>query len=303
MYNAIQKQEYIDYKTKTTKILSKTLIFYFSKSETYEEKFQKDASNFTIEEVFEMFKGNKEASANTLRNLKSYLSQYTVWCIENGLTIKNENAYLRINSKDIDEMIDQTVIEGKIISEEELDSWCKLVKNPSEAFVLRALFEGIDGKGFKEISQLKIQDLKEDRAVLCTGREIKISDKLTQLAKRSHEAEEHIGKNGKVYPYQMDNGIVHTTINYNGAGAKNSRHLIHRRISDALESLGIEDIVGSDIIKSGQIHFINKRAKELNMSGVEYLNTPRIRELEIQFDDNISQRLATFIRTYKNYLV
>ena len=55
------------------------------------------------------------------------------------------------------------------------------------------------------------------------------------------------------------------------------------------------------ISEAGKISFVNARAKELGITGVEYVNSKYISELEMQFGCTVTK--AYFIKKYKEYLI
>ena len=78
------------------------------------------------------------------------------------------------------------------VDKKTLYSWVDQLLNPSDAFIMLALFEGIKGKDFCEIVKLKMSDFNENEVTLCTGRKVIVSNKLLALAEESNSTDYYI---------------------------------------------------------------------------------------------------------------
>nr|DAE28691.1 MAG TPA: hypothetical protein [virus sp. ctmTa7] len=59
---------------------------------------------------------------------------------------------------------------------------------------------------------------------------------------------------------------------------------------------------GVALVNSGKIYSINQKAKELNISGRDVINSDHIKEINNQYDSNIEINARTFILQYEDYL-
>lgn len=311
IYNKDIKERYIKEKNETTILPDSYLERLFKKTETFETKLDKDVSNFTFYEIQEMYKTWSLSSLPSLQVINSHLSMYTQWCLQQSLVLDSQNHYLEVVKDNIIECINIFVTKKKFITRLQLIDMIPQLPNSSDEFLLLALFEGICGKEYCELSNLKKTDFHGNEAILCTGRRVKISETLINLA-------EEAGNTYKYYPVTSsekrecfvldpsDDKIIKDFHNTeNGISDFQIGRRIYRKLRRIFAYLGIEYMSGNALVESGKIHFINERCKELKISAEEYIfSEDGEREIKEQFGGNFSHSSKIiFYDKYKEYLV
>ena len=157
------KQKYLELKKATN---SDVITRAFKKFAAYEDKYKKDLSMFTIKEILDTYIALKIDSFDLLSNMNSQLNAYTEWCLSygkyhypalKGLKINN---YSSIHSNELHALIG-TKEADKIITREELLDMARKLPNPSDAFILLCLFEGLRGRDYSEIREIKWEDFPQ----------------------------------------------------------------------------------------------------------------------------------------------
>ncbi|MBX0320120.1 phage lytic cycle repressor MrpR family protein [Shouchella clausii] len=159
-----------------------------------------DLYDFSLEQIKEVLLNQKYSSRTTVLSIISIMRNYINWAIENGKRTNPENPLEHINNND-EAFFAEVVNDTKKIffSEDELTFIEDTVSpNPQDSVILRLIFEGVGGKNFSELINLKYTDLnKNNNTLLLTNEEgeqrtIKISYRLIVMIDRAFEQEKYI---------------------------------------------------------------------------------------------------------------
>lgn len=306
MYNESIKKIYIDERELITVMPFKFLQRLFNTSEPFEIKYGKDASEFTFYEIRDMYKVIGFESLSIIETFNSQMKNYTSYCINQNYTKDTQNHYAEFNRQIMAELVDKLAVDRKIITREELNRIQERLYNPSDQFILEALFCGIGGKEYKDLSEATIDNIHGNIFSAESGDYIATD----ALIKYAYEANSELTyysiggeASGRRFPLKNENRIIKGM--YNNAEIdteKRKYRRIYTRIIRILNFCGESQLSGHSIMVSGQIHYINQRCKELGITGEEYLfNDEFLKELQKRFNKNISR--ATFLMNYRDYLV
>ena len=305
LYNKELKLEYIKEKNQEAVLPSNYLENQFFKVSEMEKELDKDVSNFTVYEIIEYFKLLNLTSLESLKVMTSEFSMYTQWCLQKSLVADNQNHFLEMSNDILMGCINKAVLSMKIISRETILSWVNQLPNPKDQFVLLGLFEGLKGKDFCELAKLKPEDIDDNIAHLCTGRDIEISDKLIEIIDDCMKEDQYysITGNGTKVTKLADNGYI--IKDYPNARMDVSEFQIGRKIYNGVtRTLNYFDVLkymsANSIAEAGKIHMIKERASELNISNKDYIYSDYISEVEKKFNSKIVRSL--FWKKYEDYL-
>ena len=305
LYNKELKFEYIKEKNQEAVLPSNYLENQFFKVSEMEKELDKDVSNFTVYEIIEYFKLLNLTSLESLKVMTSEFSMYTQWCLQKSLVTDNQNHFLEMSNDILMGCINKAVLSMKIISRETILSWVNQLPNPKDQFVLLGLFEGLKGKDFCELAKLKPEDIDDNIAHLCTGRDIEISDKLIEIIDDCIKEDQYysITGNGTKVTKLADNGYI--IKDYPNARMDVSEFQIGRKIYNGVtRTLNYFDVLkymsANSIAEAGKIHMIKERASELNISNKDYIYSDYISEVEKKFNSKIVRSL--FWKKYEDYL-
>ena len=308
MYNSDIKKRYIEEKESTTSTPNGYLTRLFNKTKVFEEKLDKDVYCFTAYEIIDFYKTINIASVDSLVVLNNHLLLYVYWCLQQNLVPDCQNHFTEINNNTLLKCINTVTLEKAIITRETLNVWLSGSNNPSDAFVMLCLFEGIKGKEFCEISNLRLSDFSANKVKLCTGREIIVSDQLVELAEETDRTMEYhaISKsNARVYPLEDEGYIIKKFSNCQDDVSDYQRgRRIYQKLLRNFVSLEVDKYIKpNSLVESGKIDYINQRAKALGMSGKEYLYSEYVYEVEKKYDYDMKRLRVSFCRKYGEYLI
>ena len=288
VYNNDRKQAFIEKESELRKLenIEKRCVWGFRRVEPYEDKYNKDVSEFSYEEIMEMYKDIKIGLAGTL-NLHGLLRKYT-----SDLSISN-NAYLAITQTELKNFF---VDEKKtILTYDDVTELVDSLINPMDKFFIYGLFCGVKGEQYCELNYstmdhanyeegyLWLAKIEESENINIKGRKFFADKKLFDFAKEASEATYYIQctKEGiykrvllefqtkKIYklPYSPLDQVVKP---------ENERRRINQKLKNLMNSMGVNDIITPlDIYWSGMIYTIQKKAlqKGKTLTGIrEYLD-------------------------------
>ena len=242
MYNKKRKEGFCqDYLR--SRITQKTSLYgFFRKIESYEERLDKDVSEFTREEALAMYTGLKSRSVYTLMNDNTILKAYCAWLqYHHGLSL---DVYEQITIDDLKPCIDKNA--SKLLSKEEIIEIEDQLLNSTDAAIVQCLFESIAGPSMRDITELNeyMLDKDNERIMFLDGRIFNISTRLCKLLAEAFQEEEYIcyGKTLKVKNLQGKGKLIKERDNVHAEDSDDRRfRAIYRKIMVIREYVGVKE--------------------------------------------------------------
>lgn len=303
MYNQDRKQQYIvDVEQKSGGNLA-AIMAYFKASKPVEEALNKDISCFTVKEIIGYYKSLSTPSRLYLSTINSQLSMYTSWCQLNDFLIDKQNHFDEITTDMLEACINRSLLEEKYVTRSRL---LKIIGenqfvNVSSNFLVLAIFEGIAGREYSEITNLYPEDFDGSEIKLSGLRHFSVSKELKKLAKAS--ASEYTF-------YQIDDGFSRQRQfdpsdrrcykNLIKNKSLNREHLlITARLKRLSDLYGYRFLQGKALKESGRIHLIKELMKKNGQSAEECLYANR-EMLEMRYGR--FQSITSYYQKYKDML-
>ena len=264
----------------------------FRKTSPFETVLNKDICNFSTEEIYDMLKRFNSSSINSLEKYCRLLSLYVQWCNQQGMITDSQNHFLEIKVDQLRNCINTIKRNKKYIDRNIVIDWCKKLQ-PMDSMVLLCLFEGILGKEFEEIRNLRMRDFKDGCFVdLSNGKRKRCSAELIESARESMLTGYYIGKNWKKVDTQYavysiyDDGCYKIT---EGSKWDANDFMIKKRlyvqISNILNDLKVPYMNMSDIQLSGLAYALKERVKQMGLKTVkEMLSADAAMDILDQYD-------------------
>ena len=306
MYNETIKTRYIQEKESTTNMPNGYLTRMFNRAESFESKLDKDISNFTVYEIEDFYKTLNFKSVGYLTVLHSHLSLYTQWCLQQNLVLDFQNHFAEIPSYTLISYINMLALKKSIITRKMLYELMDDIINPSDAFIMLALFEGIEGENYCELVNLKMSDFNGNKVKLCTGRELTVSSKLVTLAEKSNEEKLYYSLTKKrEFPFLDEDLIIKNYPNCKLDDPFNKGRRIYNRVKRNFNEIGIDKFMRpKSLVDSGKINYINTRSKKLGITAKEFIYTPEYaEEVRYRFGYDLQRLRKSFVEKYGDYLV
>lgn len=286
-YNEEAKAEFIKDYMRSRIVAATSLSGMFNKTALFEQKMNKDCSQFTKAEILDMYRQFGAKSVNVLSNYNVYLKSYTAYRLYYK-QIDGINAYEDINKEDLKQCLDSDILKQIYITREQLDDIEDELLNYTDKAIVEALWHGISGKSMRDIGSLNENMLSEDKQSLIfpDGRVIKISKKLSEyLIKAFHETEylcygttlrvEKVNGYGRLYKERANS--------YAGDSDDVVFRYFYRKIMNYRKYLDIPILTMKTIQASGLLYELQKGMQENGCTMREFLSTEKGRELALQY--------------------
>lgn len=307
LYNTDIKERYLNERFGENEGSQKTIRHLFYKSEMVEDILDKDLFNFNVEEIGKVILNSNPHSSNVARAYGRTISRYISWAIDNGFRDDNLNPLRSVALEYYDQFVDKT---KKIhYSFDEFIDLLESLKNDQDKALLFLFFEGIIGRSFSQIRELKISDIrKETNEIYVKERDewIKVQPQCIDYLYAAHEQKVfYTFKDGdynesELLPSEFIFKNVKSPRSQPGVSVNPS--VLYTRINSIKESHLLEYLTPNALRQSGMIFYatvLYKRDRE-----VRYDQLAEIGE-KYQFNkltskDNFSYYNTNLMKTFLN---
>lgn len=302
-YNEEIKKRFIN--TLETEAIKTFSEFPLSKALRTEDFYSKDLYDMTLDQIGEVASDLSCATLDAVYNNILKIDEYITWAIDNGYRSSNINPLKTINKRDWSKQFISSY-RTYLFKREDIVEMMKDLVNEVDQAVLLALFEGVEGKGFSELLNLKITDIKTEGKQPMLNlkddaqekpRTIPVSELLVTKLKETNDQKEYINKNGlttnqryATSKIEQSEFIFNKTTRGKQGGRPDS-FFVSRKFTEFKDIFGHEHLVAKHIKDSG----INHMANELQVDGI--LSKDSMRMIAEQF--NTSYTTAGEVR-YRN---
>lgn len=295
MFDKEQKEAFIKEYLKSKVVAKTSLYAVFRKTEPFEEKLNKDVSQFTREEILDMFAQFRAKSVNSLLNYAIILKHYS-------RLMRGENEYESITKADVVDLIDKS---GNILlSREELDDIEAQLLNWSDKAIVELLWEGISGKNMIDIYSVSEECIQGD--MLCVnGKEVYMTNRLKELLPKAFAETEIMsyGNTMRIVEVEGKGRLYKERANTRGVDSDDQKfRYFYRRIQIFREYLDIPGLTMKNLSASGMFYYIQLGIKETGLAPREFLKTSKGKELAIQYGFAEDYYVDTIAQKYEQYI-
>ena len=286
-YNKEVKDAFIKDYMRSRVVAATSLSAIFNKTEPFENKLDKDCSQFNTEEILKMYKQFGAKSRNALENYNVYLKSYTAFRLYHK-QISGENAYNEINKEMIKGCMDQDLQKQLYITRDQLDDIENELFNYTDKAIVEALWHGISGKSMNDLVSLERKMFSDDKRSLIfpDGRIINIDIKLSEYLDKAFSETEYLCYGNTI---KVEKLVGYDTLYKERSNAHTNPsddkffRWVYRRVQNYRKQLDIPDLTMKNIQASGLLHKLKKGMEENNCSMREFLYTEKGKELAMQY--------------------
>jgi integrase len=244
----------------------------FEISKEYEEKHNKDLSDFEMSQIEELLHALKPLTESASHVNGRIVSKYIDWCIQHDKTTVTENKLAKEDISYFKKFVDEEIV--LYLTKEEIDNRIlKECANPQDAVIIKLLFSsGVQGKNLSEIRNIKKEHVRqaiENDNVLTVfedngdRRTVVLDEETIELLVQAMEQEEYYKRNGQVedssYGTQIDlvdnDYVIRTSkTRTDEANRPVDKMVVYRRIKMLSDMLGIPHLNAKNISRSGIIY-------------------------------------------------
>ena len=302
------KIRFIEQRETESKVPKYYLNKLFADCAPYEEKFGKDLCNFSSIEIDALLRGLDFRSVPSFMVTKTHLKQYVDWCIKNRADSCGKNRFDEISIDDAPRFVNKAYRMARVVSRDEVSHWCELMPNPGDAVILLGLFEGIRGKDFCELSEMKGSDVDFDaKLIKLAGRTkpFKSSSELLKYIEAALDTTEYIaltGENERRIVFAVSDKVIKDYPNIKSGEVTSFRlgRRIYTKLARVFDYLGVADwMTAKAIFDSGIIHMVKTESNSKGITCDEYLTKYRS---EVCEKFNINLDVYMLRREYSEFL-
>ena len=183
-FNEQFKQQYMDENKSRNLHMGSNIGLLFSRIAPTEETLGKDLYDFSVAEILDYYRYYNTSSLGSLMVMNNQYKLYTAYAISLKVVKDNQNHYAEIDNTTLMSCVHKGLAEAKVITRDKLIEILESsdIENVSDKVIALALFEGIGGKNLTELTHMEPWDIDvpSKTVKLCSGRELKISDRLIE---------------------------------------------------------------------------------------------------------------------------
>lgn len=271
MYGDDKKETFIKEYLRSKVMIETSLYAIFKKVKPFEYKFNKDASEFTKDEILSMLKDFRSKSVNSILNYVVVLKHYSRWVT--GSIGRND--YEGIGKADVIDLVNTDT--NGMLSREDIDEIEDQLLNWSDKAIVELLWEGIAGPSMTHIYNLSTENVDFDKNTIIIDNIIyPLTDNLRDLLPKAFAEDELMsyGETLRVVPVKGIGRIYKERPNSLGAKTSDACfRYFYRKIRIFRDYLDIPGLTMKDLQSSGLWHYIQLGMKEAGLSMREFLKT------------------------------
>ena len=304
MYCEEKKEGFIKDYLRSRVVAQTSLYSLFRKTEPYERKFKKDCSEFTEEEILQMYKEFGARSHYVLLNYNVILKAYCAWNkYYHGMV--NEIAYDNITTEMARELVPDDA--KKVLTREEVTEIEDQLLNWTDKAIIEALFEGLSGNSMRDLTSIELHMIDQEAKllVLPDGRSFNLTDRLCEFLVAACKEKEYIcyGETLKVKPMYGENKIYKERDNAHAADSDDKFfRWCYRKFLNYKKYLGISSFTMKNVQTAGMTHYL-KQGMEMSGLGLkEFLLTDAGGKLMDKYNYFSEYRVDNIIARYKEFV-
>ena len=191
MYNQKEKEGFIEDYMRSRVVAKTSLYSLFRKTKSHEEKYGKDCSQFTKNEIIEMYKEFGARSHHVLLNYNVVLKAYCAWR-KHYCGVPTFGEYDNITADVARSLVPEDA--KRVLSREEVTEIEDQLYNWTDKAIVEALFEGLSGNSMRDLVGVELRMINHDtkQLELPDSRVFDLTDKLYVFLVIACKEEEYI---------------------------------------------------------------------------------------------------------------
>lgn len=279
-----------------------------------EEIFCKPFTEFSQQEILEMYKKQRSRSSVSIQNQNVILKHATRWFIATEQTKNRINNYELISKENMEKCIDVQKRNSMLLSEDDLRSISNECMNAIDKAILWLLFYGVAGEWLKELTFLTSDQLDRNSGILTLKElpSIQISKEITKIVIDAFNETQIISYGdaitisevqGKDQIYKVRNNTIFHAHDYNNIKDLERRfRWVLRRIT-ILRNYFKMDLTMKSIQTSGLWHFAHKEMEYLGIEDLKtYLYTDKGKAMARRYGFTSNLYVQVILDKYKGFL-
>lgn len=305
MYQSETKESFIKIYMAARIIESTSLYSLFNKTEPFEQKLHKDCSDFTQNEILEMYESFKSKSVNVVLNYNSILKAYCKWKQYYYTDLNIYTPYDDITIDMIREIVPKNT--SKMLTRGDITEIEEQLLNWTDKAIVECLFEGISGESMCDLVSITAEMVDRDlmKIVFNNGKVCDLTERLYQLLIKAFEETEYIcyGKTMKVKQL-FGYGQLYKERDNARAVESDDKYFrwVYRKIQNFRVHVGITNLTMKNIASSGMCHYLKLGMQKENCDLKTFLLSENGNKLMDKYGYNSEFRVNNVMLYYKDLI-
>jgi hypothetical protein len=279
-----------------------------------EEIFKKPFTEFTKEEILQMYQKQHSRSAVSLQNQNVILKHAAKWLIATSDATSGINNYEKVTKDDIEKCVDIKKLQKMLLSEEELRNITDDCINAIDKAILWLLFYGVAGEWLKELTFLESWQLNKEDSTLALRDfpAIHLNKEVSNIVAKAFEETQLISYTDKIVVsevkgqgqlYKIRNNTIYDIHDYtNQKDLERRFRWVLRRITILRQYFEI-NLTMKSLQTSGFWHFSHKEMEQLSITDFKsYLQTENGKALAQRYGFTSNLYVQVILDKYKEFL-
>jgi hypothetical protein len=304
VYQSEMKEGFIKDYMRSRVVARTSLYSLLRKTEPFEEKNNKDCSQFNEAEVLEMYREFKAKSVYVLMNYNVILKAYCTW----------RKYYHKDNVTDSYQGITIDMLKPcippdsmKFLSREEITGIEDQLYNWTDKAIVECLWEGISGSSMNDLVKINqsMVNIEEKALYFSDGRIMKLTDRLYDLLIRTFDETEYMcyGESLRVKKL-IGTGRLYKERDNAHAADSNDRNFrwVYRKVQNFREHVDIPGLTMKNIHISGMYHYLIQGMQDTGLELKSFLRSEDGKKLAKKYGfhsesyiDNLAHRFKDFV--------
>jgi hypothetical protein len=276
----------------------------FKKTEPYEQRLGKDCSQFTKEEIINMYTEFKAKSVYVLMNYNTMLKAYCAW-MKYYHELNNDVAYDVLTIDTMRPLIPNNV--NKILSRQDISEIEDNLYNWVDKAIVEALWEGLSGHSMRDLVGIDSSMIDHDsrQLHLPDGRVFGLTERLYEFLTKAFEETEYMcyGETLRVKP-MIGRGKLYKERDNAHAADSDDRNFrwVYRKVQNFRDHVGIPGLTMKNIHISGMYHYLCQGMQDTGLDLKSFLRSEDGRNLAAKYGfhsesyvDNLAHRFKDFV--------
>ena len=298
------KEEFIKDYMRSRVVAKTSLNSLFKKTKPYEEKYGKDCSQFTENEIIEMYTDFQAKSVYVLMNYNTILKAYCAWA-KYYCGSATPIAYENITIEALKPLIPNTA--QKILSRQDITEIEDQLYNWVDKAIIEALWEGLSGNSMRDLVGLEASmiDHKAKQLHLPDGRVFDLTDRLYEFLTKAFEETEYIcyGETLRVKK-MIGQGKLYKERDNAWAADSDDKFFrwVYRKVRNFRDHVGIPGLTMKNISIFGMAFYLREGMEQTGLDLKSFLKTEMGEKLMDKYNytsefrtDNVYHRYSQLV--------
>lgn len=277
----------------------------FEKTYMFENAKQKDLYAFTVLDIREFYKYLDIGTITPLIVYNTNLIKYAQWALNENLIFDGQNHFTEIDNVVLATCLSTDKTLESIFSYEKFTWLLNTLVNDQDKFIFFCLFEGIKGKNYQDIVDMKLSDIDQDNMCvrLNSGRTVYVSKDFINIAIKANEQRVYVSPGNSDQERTLIPGDTILKEKHNSNRININRTVYNTIVRNIAAINGLNEVISAKSIRdSGLIYYLKRRAEKLNISVEELMYAPDLwSDLKDKYQFNLQTRKRWLLQ-YKNIL-